>query len=71
MKPNAEKMPSDADIAPYRVRLRTRRNASAPEGHRQIWDEWQVVLGRTVVWRSDFEHQARAAALRLATDGQS
>lgn len=42
------------------IRSRERRQASLREGLRQAWTEWQVVDGRRVVSRHDFEHQAIA-----------
>lgn len=47
-------------IEPYKIRTRTRRLSSPPPGHKQMWEEVQVVLGRRVVHRCDLETEAMA-----------
>lgn len=45
----------------FTIRTRSRRCASPKEGHRQAWEEVQVVEGRRrVVARFDFPEQAQA-----------
>lgn len=40
------------------IRTRERRRASPKEGYPQAWSEVQVISGRKVVARFDFEYQA-------------
>ena len=47
-------------MADYKIRERTRRQASPRPGHRQEWDEVQVTQGRKIVSR----HGTRSEAER-------
>lgn len=42
-----------------KIRRRERVEASPKRGLRARWVEWQVVDGRKVVYRADFESQAQ------------
>jgi hypothetical protein len=55
-------------LEPVTVRERHRRGGRPREGLDYTWTEWQVVSGRRVVSRHDFEHQAVAAADQLRND---
>ncbi len=44
-----------------KIRYRERHNASPKEGHRQAWDEYQVLDGRKIIGRYDTEAQAKKA----------
>ena len=44
------------------ARYRERHEASPRPGEGQSWWEWQVVVGRAVVWRGSFRRDAIARA---------
>ena len=50
------------------VRFRQRRGGNTAAGMDYTWSEWQVVSGRRVISRHDFEHQANAAADKRRTE---
>ena len=53
---------SVAAIEKVTVRFRHRRGGNTAAGLDYTWSEWQVVSGRRVISRHDFEHQAIEAA---------
>lgn len=46
-----------------RIRPRTRRCASPPPGMRQVWEEFQIVQKRRVLYRGDTEEEAAKWAM--------
>jgi hypothetical protein len=42
----------------YKIRVKERINSSPREGERQSWTEYQVMEGRTIVYRGDTQEQA-------------
>ena len=49
---------SDKVIRPKVIRYRKRIDASAPEGLKKAWDEYQVWQGKRIIGRYDMKVQA-------------